>query len=181
MSNPVETARRPARQGLVAVFLLVTTLLAGCGDGQAAVQPTPAASPPARPSQAQPALFGISSDTLGWIVIDAQGYVLYRSERDSARPPRSACTGACTGQWLPVPAADPIRVEGIDRQLVGEVRRPDGTRQLTLAGWPLYGYAGDRMPGDTNGHGQDGHWFAVTPIGTRAGPTPVELRCCASN
>ncbi len=171
MSNPVETARRPASVLLAAVFLLVTTLLGGCGTDQEPPRTVPL-SPVGRPSQPQAALYGISSDTLGWIVIDARGYVLYRSERDSARPPRSACTGACTVQGLPVPAAAPIRVEGIDRQLVGTILRPDGTRQLTLAGWPLYGYAGDRVPGDTNGHTKDGHWFAVTPIGTRAGPTP---------
>ena len=41
------------------------------------------------------------SDTLGWIVIDAQGYVLYRSELDANRPSRSACTGTCAQQWLP--------------------------------------------------------------------------------
>ncbi|MEV0458531.1 hypothetical protein [Catellatospora methionotrophica] len=157
---------------MAAVFVLVATLLGGCGDGQATVRPSlPPA--PGRPSGLQPALFGISSDTLGWIVIDAQGYVLYRSELDGNHPPRSACTGSCTQAWLPVPAADPIRVEGIDRQLIGTMTRPDGTQQLTLAGWPLYGYAGDRMPGDANGHGQDGHWYAVTPIGTRAGPSPA--------
>jgi predicted lipoprotein with Yx(FWY)xxD motif len=156
---------------LAAVFLLVTTLLGGCASDQELPFTAPL-SPAGRPSQPQATLYGISSDTLGWVVIDARGYVLYRSEHDSARPSRSACTGACTVQWLPVPAADPIRVEGIDRQLVGTVLRPDGTRQLTLAGWPLYGYAGDRMPGDANGHAMDGHWFAVTPIGTRAGPTP---------
>jgi predicted lipoprotein with Yx(FWY)xxD motif len=172
MSNPVETTRRPARIGPVAVFALLTTLLAGCGSGQAAVPPTPA-SLPGRPSAPQAALFGISSDTLGWIVIDAQGYVLYRSDLDSARPPRSACTGECANDWIPVPATDPIRVEGIDRQLIGTMTRPDGTRQLTLAGWPLYGYSGDRMPGDTNGHGLNGQWHAVTPIGLPAGPTPT--------
>lgn len=172
MSNPVETAWPAARKRVAAVFVLVATLLGGCSGGQVTVQPTLAPAP-GRPSDLQPALFGISSDTLGWIVIDAQGYVLYRSELDANRPSRSACTGTCVQQWLPVPAADPIRVEGIDRQLIGSLTRPDGTKQLTLAGWPLYGYAGDRMPGDANGHGQDGHWFAVTPIGTRAGPTPA--------
>ena len=105
-------------------------------------------------------------------VCNSSGTAWLHSATCSVACSAGLCTGACTTQWLPVPAADPIRVEGIDRQLIGTLTRPDGTRQLTLAGWPLYGYAGDLMPGDTNGHARDGHFFAVTPIGTRAGPTP---------
>lgn len=163
--------RRPGPSMLVATMLLVTAVLSGCSDPAIETAP-PRSSQPASSAPATTALFGISSETLGWVVIDVQGYVLYRFDGDSARPSRATCVDTCATQWLPVPGVDTIRVEGIDRQLVGTVLRPDGKRQLTLAGWPLYGYVGDRMPGDTNGHGVDGKWFTITPVGTKAGPTP---------
>ncbi|MBV1850391.1 hypothetical protein [Catellatospora tritici] len=178
MSNPVETVGPVARRALAATLSLLIAVLAGC-DSTSPTAPTAQPSPP-RASPPHPALFGIRSDTLGWIVIDVQGYVLYRYDGDSAAPSRAVCVDECVAGWLPVPATDPVRVEGIDRQLIGSVLRPDGGYQLTLAGWPLYGYRGDRMPGDTFGHGLDGRWFAVTPVGTRAGPSPGTLPAAAA-
>jgi predicted lipoprotein with Yx(FWY)xxD motif len=118
-------------------------------------------------------LFAIDSRTLGAIVVDGRGYVLYRYDRDSLDPSRSTCLGACAQRWPPVPAATDLRVVGIDRALVGTLTRPDGTAQLTLAGWPLYEYSGDRMPGDVNGQGVDGGWSVITPDGARGGARPV--------
>jgi predicted lipoprotein with Yx(FWY)xxD motif len=145
--------------------LLATALVGGCSGTESVTSGAP--SPTS--SQAVSALFAVTSATLGPIVIDAQGYVLYRFERDSPSPPRSTCANSCSDRWPPTPCVDDGQIVGIDRQLVGCVRNPDGIRQLTLAGWPAYGFADDQMPGDTNGHGADGQWFAVTPSGGRAG------------
>jgi len=32
--------------------------------------------------------------------------------------------------------------------------------------WPLYRFAGDHAPGDVNGQGSGGVWFAMAPDGT---------------
>jgi predicted lipoprotein with Yx(FWY)xxD motif len=53
---------------------------------------------------------------------------------------------------------------------VGILTRPDGLRQVTLAGWPLYKYTKDTKPGDINGEGVDGAWFAVSPQGKKVAP-----------
>jgi hypothetical protein len=50
---------------------------------------------------------------------------------------------------------------------VGTVTRADGSRQLTLDGWPLYEYSGDLSAGETNGQGVDGTWYAVTATGAK--------------
>jgi len=154
---------------LAGTLLALAGLAAGC-TGPAAGTPVPAGPTGAVPSPAA-GVFVVESRTLGAIVIDGEGYVLYRSDADRPHPSTSTCLGACTALWRPVPARAGLRAVGIDRQLVGTVARPDGTVQLTLAGWPLYGFAGDRLPGDTNGQGRDGQWYVIGPDGARAGET----------
>ena len=61
-----------------------------------------------------------------------------------------------------------MTLEGVEQRLVGTVTRADGSIQLTLAGSPLYRFAGDTRPGETRGQGVGGTWFAVTPAGARA-------------
>ena len=55
--------------------------------------------------------------------------------------------------------------------VVGTLQRPDGQRQLTLAGWPLYRHTGDDGGlTATYGNGADGSWFAIRPDGGHAKP-----------
>jgi hypothetical protein len=35
--------------------------------------------------------------------------------------------------------------------------------EVTYNGWPLHTYASDTQPGQTNGQGVEGKWFAATP------------------
>ena len=163
---------------LVAMLAVVLTPLPACvGPTRPVVQPATESATQLGSRQRTPAhaagLFVAESRTLGPIVIDGQGFVLYRYDADGANPPRSACVDACVADWLPVPATDDLRVVGIDRQLVARVKRNDGSEQLTLAGWPLYGYAGDRTPGETNGQRRGGQWFVIAPNGGRAGQPVV--------
>jgi predicted lipoprotein with Yx(FWY)xxD motif len=152
------------------VTLVAVTVLAGCTAGSSAShRETPAPAAPSTSLRVRTVgLFAVDTKGLGTLVIDGGGFVLYRYDKDSAKPSKSTCVDGCTRTWLPVPANPELRVAGIDRQLVGELVRPDGTMQLTLAGWPLYGYSGDRMPGETNGQGVDGAWFAISPSGGKA-------------
>jgi predicted lipoprotein with Yx(FWY)xxD motif len=103
---------------------------------------------------------------MGTVVTDENGYVLYRSDRDIAYPPKSNCYGACARLWTPV-LADEQQITGIDASKVGTARRTDGSRQVTLGGWSLYYYKGDRKPGDWFGQNQSRTWFAVSPSGTK--------------
>lgn len=104
---------------------------------------------------------------LGTVVIDGQGFTLYRFDKDTANPPKSNCDGDCAAAWPPVASKGVGAATGITGQL-GEVVRSDGTRQLTLAGWPLYRYAKDTAPGETKGDGVGGTWHAVAPDGKKA-------------
>ncbi|WP_329619151.1 SCO0930 family lipoprotein [Streptomyces sp. NBC_01255] len=106
--------------------------------------------------------------TLGPVVADAEGFTLYRFDNDTADPSTSACAGDCAKTWPPVPAGS-TQPGGVDASRVGSLQRADGVRQLTIAGWPVYRFAKDTAPGQTNGQGVGGTWFAVTPDGKKAG------------
>lgn len=107
---------------------------------------------------------------LGNVVTDGAGLTLYRFDDDLAEPPTTNCAGDCAKSWPPVPADDAKAGAGIDEALLGSVTREDGTRQLTVAGWPAYRYAKDTAAGQTNGQGVAGSWYALAPNGKKAAP-----------
>lgn len=104
---------------------------------------------------------------MGTVVTDTQGYVLYRFDKDSAKPPTSRCVDACAAMWPPVLTEGGHTVEGISPNLVGTLAHADGLAQLTLGGWPLYRYAGDPQPGTWKGQMVNGTWFVIAPDGKK--------------
>ena len=59
---------------------------------------------------------------------------------------------------------DPAAGDGVDGGLLSTLTREDGSAQVTYNGRPVYYYAGDEKPGDTNGHEVGGVWFAVSTV-----------------
>jgi predicted lipoprotein with Yx(FWY)xxD motif len=124
-------------------------------------------------SAADPTVSVASTPQLGPILVNAQGFTLYHLTTESAG--HIVCTGTCATIWPPLllPAGSPTAGPGVTGTL-GVVQRPDGRRQVTYNGWPLYTYSGDKSPGQTNGQGIRGIWFAVTVATTpRTSRTPV--------
>jgi predicted lipoprotein with Yx(FWY)xxD motif len=131
--------------------------------------PAPVANPVAGPARTVGLIMAMPSK-LGPVVTDDYMLTLYRFDGDSPRPSRSTCTDACAKRWPPVLTTGHLSVDAsIDEKLVGTLTRPDGSTQLTLAGWPLYRYAGESAEGTLNGEGVNGTWFAAAPDGTKAG------------
>ncbi|MGI6876445.1 hypothetical protein [Amycolatopsis sp. 3B14] len=154
--------RSPALTPL-ATGCVVLAVITACDTGSPA--PLPPQSVPA--AEAAPALNAVRAFDLGRIVVDGAGFTLYRYDKDTTAPPRSACDSACTRTWQPVPATAAQQLRGIDPALVGSLTRADGTDQVTLAGHPLYRYRPDEMPGETGGLGSGDAWFPVSPDGNK--------------
>lgn len=108
------------------------------------------------------------NEQLGSLLTDNAGFTLYRFDKDTAKPPKSNCDGDCAKAWPAVPAGEATAAAGMDPALLGEVVRTDGSKQLTVAGWPVYRYAKDTKAGETNGQGVGGTWFAFAPDGKKA-------------
>ena len=105
----------------------------------------------------------MADSDLGSILVDGQGNTLYLFTNDTQEE-ASTCTGGCAGTW-PALAGTVTAGEGVDESLIGTVAGEDGTEQATYNGWPLYYYAQDTGPGDTNGQGVGGVWWVVDAEG----------------
>ncbi len=104
------------------------------------------------------------------ILVNGAGLTLYRFDKDTANPSKSACGTECARIWPPVlvTGGSKIFLAGVKKSAMGTIERSDGSRQVTIDGWPVYRFAKDAKPGDTKGHGAGGSWFGVTPNGRKA-------------
>ncbi|RKN26269.1 COG4315 family predicted lipoprotein [Micromonospora musae] len=127
----------------------------------------PAADAPPADVKLTEKLVGKTVPKMGKVVTDEKGWVLYRFDNDSADPPSSNCVDKCAQVWPPALTDGDPQLSGVAADDVGTITRQDGTRQLTLAGWPVYRYIGDKKPGQWKGQGVGGTWFVVAPDGKK--------------
>jgi predicted lipoprotein with Yx(FWY)xxD motif len=145
-----------------AVLAGLTLLMSACGGGGGV---TTLSGPPTTDSSLTLAL---QHSPVGTILVTGGGDTLYDFVPDT--PTHSACvTNVCIFQWPPLVTSGPVRVgKGVDRSLVGTLRRPDGSTQLSYGGHPLYTYNGDVAPGVVMGQAinQDGGpWYVLSAQG----------------
>jgi len=97
----------------------------------------------------------------GTVLASSRGLTLYYYSEDKPHSGKSVCTGACAMAWpplaAPVKAPAGVRLPG----KIGFITRPNGVRQVTLNGYPLYLYAGDKAPGQAKGNGIEGSWHVI--------------------
>jgi predicted lipoprotein with Yx(FWY)xxD motif len=154
----------------------VAALVSGCagGGGTATTPPAPAATsaapapstpPGTAPAPAAAAELKVAESKLGQIVVDGKGMSVYYFTKDTKDSGTSACTGGCLTAWPPVTttAAAPS-AEGVTGTL-GTITTPDGKKQVTINGMPIYYYEKDKAAGDILGQGVNGVWYLVAPSG----------------
>lgn len=93
------------------------------------------------------------------ILVTTSGRTLYSLSAETHG--RFICIHSCLSTWPPLilkHGARPVGVRGL-----GSIRRPDGRRQVTYKGKPLYRFAGDAKKGDVGGEGfrDVGTWHAA--------------------
>ena len=112
-------------------------------------------------------------DGVGRVLVDPTGQALYAADQESDGT--ILCVGACTSIWKPLAAgaAVPSGTDGVGA--LGVVARPDGSKQVTVAGRPLYTFT-QEGPGQVTGNGladafgsQSFLWHAILAGGTSAG------------
>jgi predicted lipoprotein with Yx(FWY)xxD motif len=108
----------------------------------------------------------VSASALGTnILVNSKGQTLYHYLPETKG--KIKCVASCAVLWPPLVVAagvTPTAGPGLATAKLGTIKRPDGRLQVTYNGLALYRDYYDK-PGDLNGQGQSGSWFAVTPTG----------------
>jgi predicted lipoprotein with Yx(FWY)xxD motif len=171
------------RVTVVSAGLACLLALAGCTSGTTSSGDPGtggAATPPPSAVSASPSSEGtddgaasteleVEDSALGQIVVDGKGMTVYMFDKDTQGTTTSACTGQCLENWPIVPAGSgEPKADGVTGSLAA-IDTPDGGKQLTLNGWPLYYFAGDAAAGDTNGQGVNAVWWVLSPAGEKIG------------
>lgn len=168
----MKTLQRTSSTALLATAALLA--LAGCGSSQppAATSASTSASAPAT-AAAGSAVLGVGDSALGKVVVDGRRMTAYYYTQDTANSGKSACVGPCGTLWPPITAtSDTPTVDGVTGT-VGTIALPDGSRQVTVNGLPVYRYTKDSAPGDVNGQGVKGVWYVLSADGAMVTSSPA--------
>lgn len=143
-----------------ALLAAATVFLNGC----ATVPPAPYGAPSGRITVA-------TKPPHGTYLVGPNGMSLYILAGTRGTNGAARCSGECLRVWPPLLGGAPIVGRGIDPARLSVVPGAAGP-QLAYAGWPLYYYTRDRVPGDTTGqHVTDawGRWHLLSPAGQPIG------------
>ena len=166
---------------LAAAFALVLAACGGDDDDNTSAQNTSAtttasttskstadATPSSEAGQQKDVTVAYGETSLGDTLVDGMGKTLYVFENDADG--KSTCNGACASTWPPLMVTgDPVLGDGLDKSLFTVITRDDGTKQVAVAGQPLYTYAPDTKAGDVNGQGVGNLWYAAGIDGSKLG------------
>ena len=145
-------------------------LAAACGSAAGSTTAGSAsAGTPASSGSAAATVIESHAGSAGAFLTNSSGRAVYLWAADSMN--KSTCSGACAGAWPPVTATGHVTAaDGAKAADLGTITRSDGSKQVTYDGHPLYYFAGDSGPGQTNGQGSDSFgakWWLVAPAGMK--------------
>jgi predicted lipoprotein with Yx(FWY)xxD motif len=166
---------------IVTALALAAAGITGCGGGSStgsssgsgtstggAYSRGAGAQTPA-PSGSAAARVRVARTDIGRILTDGQGRTLYLFENDKGS--KSTCFDACAAGWPPLTTkGTPTAVSGGRTGELGTTTRPDGVKQVTYGGHPLYYFQGDKRPGQTTGEGLNAfgaEWYALSATGKK--------------
>lgn len=155
----------------IAITLALLLAVSGCGGGHTSTIPpvNPPNAPGTQPATVLPTT--VLNGAPGFT--SPSGFTVYTFDADTESDVSACATIAgCTGIWPPVtPPAGSLTSPW------SSFSRPDGKMQLSYGGKPLYTYAGDSAPGQTNGDkllqfGALWHIARPSPAPSTAAPQP---------
>jgi predicted lipoprotein with Yx(FWY)xxD motif len=144
-------------------------LAAACGTAAGSTNAGSTAAGTPASGSATATVIESHAGSAGSFLTNASGRAVYLWAADSMN--KSNCSGACAGAWPPVTSMGKVTAaNGAKAADLGTITRSDGTKQVTYSGHPLYYFAGDSGPGQTNGQGSDNFgakWWLVAPAGAK--------------
>jgi predicted lipoprotein with Yx(FWY)xxD motif len=163
-------SRKLALTGVTASIAAAALIATACSSSSHTTSPAGSSSAPASSATVK-----TQNGPLGSYLVDGSGRALYLFASDTSST--SSCSGACAALWPPLTAKGPVSAtDGASSADISTIARPDGSKQVTYAGHPLYYFAGDNGAGLTNGQGADEFgalWWLVAPSGQKNSTTAV--------
>jgi len=134
----------------ILLFMASLFVLQSCDNGDEA------------PEQPKNSVRLVESSAHGKILVDSKGESLYFFSKDSKNV--SNCPdGSCTDIW-PVFYQENLTLdEGLVASDFGTITRPNGAKQTTYKGWPLYYFKNDVKQGDVLGDKVNNIWYVAKP------------------
>jgi predicted lipoprotein with Yx(FWY)xxD motif len=134
------------------------------------IRPKPATSPGATTAAVVTSHMAGTADVLA----SKNGHTLYELSPQNEAKVGFDCTGSCTTVWRPLLSkGKPVAKGDAMQSLLGTVKRPNSTTQVTYKGFPVYDYTGDTSAGQTNGEALLGpaagqyqtqdYWYDIDP------------------
>jgi predicted lipoprotein with Yx(FWY)xxD motif len=157
-----------ARRGLLSIVAIATLAVVGCGGGSGGGNNSGGSGGGYNTGGNNGGPYGgtgggnggntlslTSKPGFGNYLVSPDGQTLYYFALDvpagAGQAPVSNCTADCLPFW-PIFHVDTLAVSaGLTVSDFGEFVRPDGAKQTTFKGWPLYVFSGDTAAGDTKG------------------------------
>jgi predicted lipoprotein with Yx(FWY)xxD motif len=128
---------RRARIAVAATAVGTMAMLAGAGEAGAMTSTEASASKAKKTTEVE-----LRKSKFGKVLFAGNGRVVYLFTSDTFGT--SNCSGACANAWPPFIARGKlVAAEGVNKKLLGRTTRPDGRRQVTYNGHPLYFYVHD--------------------------------------
>ena len=141
-----------------------STSTSGGGRGDYSYEDPPSDAPSASPAEGTGTVaVNTATGPLGTYLTGPDNLTLYTFKPDG--PSTSNCDGGCAEAWPPftVEAGTGfVPGDGVEGELT-TFPRADGTLQVAYDGAPLYYFANDTTPGDTNGQWLGDNWFVAEP------------------
>jgi predicted lipoprotein with Yx(FWY)xxD motif len=107
--------------------------------------------------------------SFGKVLVDASGFVVYRFSRDTSKKNTCLTVKECSTTWPALTTSGrPTAGPGVSASLLSTTTLPNGKRQVTYAGHPLYHYALSTERGEAGYGGVKqfgGTWFALSASG----------------
>jgi predicted lipoprotein with Yx(FWY)xxD motif len=162
------------RHRMVTAVVAGALALTACGasDGGSKSTTPPVAAPPTTTVRLA------TASGIGQILVDSIGRTLYTPDEEKAGT--VACVDPCTTVWAPLNpgVTAPTGATGVPALAV--IDRPDGSKQVTIGGLPLYTFASE-VPGTVTGQNladdfgsQHFTWHVVTSDGSISDkPAPI--------
>jgi predicted lipoprotein with Yx(FWY)xxD motif len=131
---------------------------------------------PATALAAHPATIKLKKTSDGKLLVDGAGFTLYMFTADGHNKDKcvgrsSPGEGSCLSVWPALTTkGKPIAGPGVKGSKLGTIKLPSGFKQVTYYGHPLYTYAGDSGPGQTDYIGAQefgGSWYGISATGAK--------------